>query len=390
MKTTSKSKFFLAVIAVLTLLTACQQGKFHITGSITNATDSVLYLENVALDGIHTVDSVKLSTDGTFTFGGEAPEAPEFYRLRLSSQIINLSIDSTETVTVKAKYPNMTMDYEVEGSDNCEKIKQLSMMQYRLQAEVLQIFDDPTLGVKATEDSIMSVVEAHKHNVAYNYIYREPMKAYAYFALFQYITVGNSYLMLFDPRRNPDDVKVFAAVATNWDANYPNALRTENLHNIALENLRDKRIADKNKQGLVIDADKVGEINLIDIELNDNNGQLRRLTDLKGKVVLLDFHQFGTEKSTERIMYLRDIYEKYKSRGLEIFQVAVGTEEHFWKTQTSALPWICVRDADGRASNAYLAPVPAIPCDYLISRDNIVVRGASEMKDIAKQIESVL
>lgn len=390
-----KSRFFnykvtLLLVAIASLLASCQQRKFHVDGTITNATDSVLYFENMALDGIVTIDSVILKADGKFSFSGDANDAPEFYRLRIDRQIINLSVDSTETISVKADYQQMSMRYDVEGSDNCKKIRELSLLQYELQARINSVVADPSLGVESSRDSIMSLIDAHKHRVTIDYIYREPMKAYAYFALFQYVSVGDAYMMIFDPRRSPDDVKTFAAVATNWDANYPDALRTQNLHNIAIESMRDKRIVDRRKDGLVIDADKFEEVNLIDIELTDNKGNLRRLTDLKGKVVLLDFHQFGKEGSAERIMLLRDIYNKYHERGFEIFQVAVGTEEHFWKTQTAALPWISVRDANGAASNAYLAPAPAIPCSYLIDRNNIVVRGARQMNDIEKEVLSVL
>ena len=372
------------------LFVACQGDRFKITGSITNAKDSILYFENMALDGAHVLDSVKLTEEGTFNFSDKAPDAPEFYRLRIAGQIINLSIDSTETVTVKAKYPAMTTQYEVSGSENCQKIRELSFMQYRLQAMAQAISNDPSLGAKAVEDSIMNVVKAYKHDVAYNYIYQEPMKAYAYFALFQYITIGNSYLMLFDPQAFPEDVKVFAAVATNWDFKYPESLRTKNLHNIALEGIRDKRIVERQKKGLMIDASKVEEVSLIDIALNDNHGNLRKLSDLKGKVVLLDFHQFGTEHSSERIMMLRELYNKYHSRGLEIYQVAVGNDEHYWKTQTAALPWICVRDPNGQASNAYLAPAPAIPCDYLIDRTNSIVRGAREIGNLDKEVAAII
>ena len=36
------------------------------------------------------------------------------------------------------------------------------------------------------------MVEDYKKTVERNYIFKEPMKAYAYFALFQYIVVNNS------------------------------------------------------------------------------------------------------------------------------------------------------------------------------------------------------
>lgn len=100
-----------AVIMVAALaLTSCNNKKFHINGNITEAKDSMLYLENISLNGPVKIDSVKLGEDGTFDFQENAMDSitPEFYRLRIANQTINLSIDSTETVTVKAAYPQMS------------------------------------------------------------------------------------------------------------------------------------------------------------------------------------------------------------------------------------------------------------------------------------------
>ena len=98
------------MLAALTIA-SCSDNKFTVEGQIGNAKDSVLYFENVGLEGINVLDSVKLSDDGEFAFHQEAPGAPEFYRLRIADQIINVSIDSTETVQIKGTYPNMAADY---------------------------------------------------------------------------------------------------------------------------------------------------------------------------------------------------------------------------------------------------------------------------------------
>jgi hypothetical protein len=124
-----------AMTAVLSLASCDNNRKFTVTGEVTNAQDSLLYLENVGIEDIDVIDSVKLGADGQFTLKGNATEAPEFYRLRIDDQIINLSIDSTETVTVKAQYPQMATQYEVSGSDNCQKIKELALMQIQLQQQ---------------------------------------------------------------------------------------------------------------------------------------------------------------------------------------------------------------------------------------------------------------
>ena len=72
----------------------------------------------MSLDGPVVVDSVKLDDKGAFSFSGKAPDAPEFYRLRIAGQIINLSVDSTETVDVKASYPSMATDIPLTARPN--------------------------------------------------------------------------------------------------------------------------------------------------------------------------------------------------------------------------------------------------------------------------------
>jgi peroxiredoxin len=386
MKSLSKAAYALLVV---TAMTACSEKKFHVTGKIAQAKDSVLYFENMSLDGPQIVDSVKLDGDGGFSFDGVAPDAPEFYRLRIAGQIINVAIDSTETVNVNAAYPSMATQYTIEGSENNLKIKELTLRQMALQAQAQAIVNNPQLGINAVEDSIFKMIDTYKDDIKKNFIYKEPMKSYAYFALFQGIVVGNSYLMVFDPRQNPDDVKAFAAIATSWDTYYPGSLRGENLHNIALQNMKDQRIVQNQEQSIEIDADKVSMANLIDIALTDNKGNVRRLTDLAGKVVLLDFHLFSGKGSTQRIMMLRELYNKYHDRGLEIYQVSLDEDEHFWKTQTAALPWICVRD-NGTRTQAYLATVKSIPCDFIINRENTVIKAPRQIKDLNADIAAQL
>ena len=366
---------------------SCDNKKFRVSGAITEAKDSVLYFENMSLDGPVTVDSVKLDGDGTFSFSQKAPEAPEFYRLRIAGQIINLSIDSTETVTVKAAYPTMATAYTVEGSPECEVIKELALKQIDLLGRVIAIERNGNISFDLTRDSIARVVEAYKHDVKMNYIFKAPMRPSSYFALFQ--TLGNR--LIFNPRESEDDIKAFAAVATSWDTYHPNSVRGENLHNIAIQGMRNVRIVRNQMAAQAVEAGKVHEANLIDISLLDNQGHTRRLTDLTGKVVLLDFHVFGSEGSTKRIMQMREIYNKYHARGLEIYQVSLDPDEHFWKTQTAALPWISVRDPQGlQSKNLALYNVSSLPTFFLIDRSNTLQKRDAQIKDLDAELQALL
>ena len=389
------SKIYSAAVIMVAALafTSCNNKKFHINGNITEATDSMLYLENLSLNGPVKIDSVKLGEDGSFAFDENAMDSitPEFYRLRIANLSINLSIDSTETVKVKASYPQMSYKYEVEGSENCSKIKDLSLKQMILQSNINGIMKSPNIGIDSVDVIVARMLDAYKLDIKVNYIFKEPMKASSYYALFQTIQLGNVNSLIFNPRNNKDDVRVFAAVATSWDTYYPGAERGKNLHNIAIEGMKDIRIIENQRAQLQIDASKVSVNGCIDLAMEDSKGQVRRLTDLKGKVVLLDFHLFASSESTKRIMMLRELYNKYHAAGLEIYQVSVDPNEHFWKTSTAALPWICVRDEGGiQGQSLQLYNVQNIPTFFLIDRSNTLKARDAQIKDIDEAIKNLL
>jgi len=377
-------KYVVLALAVL-VMASCSEKKFHVEGSITNAKDSVLYLENIGLMGPEVIDSVRLDADGKFSLAGEGQQAPEFYRLRISDQIISLSIDSTETVTVHAAYPQMASQYEVSGSDNCSKIKELALRQMQLQQRAMAVSRNEALTVEQSNDSIFALIRQYKEDVKREYIFPDPSKPYAYFALFQ--TLGN--MLIFNPRANRDDIKVFAAVATSWDTYWPDAERGKNLHNIAIEGMKNVRIADAD-QSKTIDASKISTAGVIEIALNDNKGQLRKLTDLKGQVVLLDFHVFGHKDSPARILALRDLYNKYHAKGLEIYQVSLDGDEHFWKQQTAALPWISVRADEENSGFLTVYNIQTLPEYFLIDRGNNLISRSQQIQDLEKAIVNLL
>ena len=351
----------IAVVLAAFTLGSCGNKKFRIDGKIGGADGSMLYLENLSLDGPVAIDSVKLGSEGTFEFTGDAPEAPEFYRLRIEGDIVNISIDSTETVSIKASMPGMASNYEVEGSENCSVIRELALKQMDLQRRIIAIQNNGMLGLDATRDSIVKVIDAYKQDIKMNYIFKEPMKSSSYFALFQ--TIGSS--LIFNPRESEEDIKVFAAVATSWDVYHPDAVRGKNLHNITIEGMKNIRIV-QNKMA----KQSIGP---------------GRIT------VLLDFHVFGTKESTKRIMMLREIYNKYHDRGLEIYQVSLDPDEHFWKTQTAALPWISVRDPQGlNSQNLSSYNVQSLPTFFLIDRNNVIYKRDAQIKDLDSEIQGLL
>ena len=379
-----------ALVMVALSLASCTGKKFQVSGVISDAPDSLLLFENMSLNGPVVVDSVRLGADGSFSFEGEAPTAPEFYRLRIARQIINVAVDSTEHVTVKASYPTMTGSYEVEGSTECSKIRELALMQLNLQAQLNAVVQNPNVSYEKEADSVRTILEVYKYKVKNDYIFKEPWRAYAYFALFQTITLGQQVGLIFDPQSKKEDVQAYAAVATSWDTYHPGSERGTNLHNIAIEGMKNVRILQA-EQNQTIDASKINSSGVIEVALPDRNGKTCKLTSLKGKVVLLDFHLFASKGSTERIMHMRDLYNRYHAQGFEIYQVSLDPDEHFWKESVAALPWVCVRDANSTGS-VYLTQynVQSLPTFFTIDRNNVLQKRDAQIKDLDAEIKGLL
>lgn len=81
-------------------------------------------------------------------------------------------------------------------------------------------------------------------------------------------------------------MKCFAAVATSLNNAYPHADRSRNLYNMVIKGMKNTRTP--RQQTMEIPEDKIKEASIIDIQLKDLKGNTRSLTDLKGKVVLID------------------------------------------------------------------------------------------------------
>lgn len=381
-------KISLVVLAVLLLSSCNTDPKFNVKGEVSGADGKMLYLEASGLEGIVPLDSVKLKNDGAFSFKQLRPESPEFYRLRIGEKVINLSVDSTETLSIKAPYAAFSTAYSVEGSDNCMKIKELTLKQIKLQSDIdalVKGLQSNAIANDVFEDSLSVVMKRYKDDVKINYIFSAPNTTAAYFALFQKL---NDYL-IFDPLNSKEDVKCFAAVATSLNNSYPHANRSKNLYNIVIKGMKNTRAP--RQKTLEIPQDKISETGVIDVALRDIKGNVRKLSDLKGKVVLLDFTIYQSAVSAAHNFTLRDLYNKYASQGLEIYQVSLDADEHFWKSSVDNLPWICVRDANGiYSTTASLYNVKQVPAYFLVNKNNELSARGENLKNLDAAIKSLL
>lgn len=380
-----KKVVYYLLALVLVGMSACENGpKFKVQGEVADAENKTIYLEASGLEGIVLLDSVKLKANGNFSLAGARPEIPEFYRLRMDGKVINFVVDSTETVSIKAEAAKFDTDYTIDGAESNQRIKELVLLQAELQQKVDKL-SQSKLPAGIAQTQLATLINEYKNKVKKGYIYEAPNKPYAYFALFQ--TLGG--YMIFDPLANKDDVRCFAAVATSLNNIYPHADRSRNLYNMVIKGLKNTR--EPRQENVEIDPSIIKESGIIDIKLKDLKGKERSLTELAGKVVLIDFTIYNNTMSATHNLALRELYNKYHEKGLEIYQISLDADEHFWKTSADNLPWICVRDEKASYSNyIQLYNVTQLPTIFLVDRSNSLNARGENIEDLEAAIQKLL
>lgn len=374
----------LAILLIFIGLFSCKQhDKFHIKGKITDAKGEMLYFEHSGLMQTTVLDSVKLGTDGEFRFKSVRPAYPDFYRLRLNDKIITFAVDSCEDITIDTKFTNFSSDYRLTGSVTSLQIQKLRQSVMSIQQKVNSLAtlsgDQQTSKIAEIEKDI----EVHKV-VARKLILQNPRSAAAYFALYQ--KVNNTFL--FSPYIKTDK-PFYAAVATSFNTFMPNYERSKNIYSLVLDAIKTERNQKEKEVWKEILANY--STGFIDIALNDRNNVEHKLSQLQGKVVLIDFSSYETSESIDYTFALRELYNKYHNRGFEIYQVSLDQNKLHWKQSVANIPWICVRDEAG-PNTKFVSTynISSIPTTFILNRKGVITGRDLSSEDIKNEIEKSL
>ena len=386
MKNNKRLYKLLAACLICTITYGCQNSdNFTVKGVIAGTVGQMLYLENTGLSSIETLDSVKLKSDGKFSFTQPRPKYPDFYRLRLKNQRIHFSVDSTETIIFTADAHNFDTSYSVEGSENSKAFKEITLAQLDANQELQKLRS--SYGMNLIPDStyqqnVEEAVKSYKET-AKKYIFGAPMSPAAYFALFQQID-GLWFFDLYDRA----DSKAYGAVATSYKAYYPESPRAKQLESLALQSLKVTR----GERQRALDVPNTKEVNFIDIELPDINGKKTKLSDIaEGKAVLINFTAHQTEWAPSFNIKLNELYDKYKARGFEIYQISLDNDKHFWQNATSNIPWTSVHDPQSIYSSiAAIYNVRQLPALFLLNNKGIMVKRIESIDTIENDIKAAM
>ena len=365
---------------------ACNNSSdFIVKGVVAGADGQLMYLENVGISNVVTLDSIKLAPGGKFKFTEKRPEYPDFYRLRLNNQLINFAVDSTETISFVADAGTFATSYSVEGSENSKAIKAITLAQLDANQAISRLrkeYEDKMISDTTYRMKVLAAADAYKE-VARKYIYSAPMSTAAYFALFQQID-GLLFFDLYDRK----DVKAYGAVATSYNHTYPESPRSKHLYNLTLQSmkvLRAQRPVDYSNV-------ETKEISFLDIELPDVRGEVVKLSTVApGKVVLINFTAYQTEWSPALNMALGELYTKYHDQELEIYQVSLDSDFHFWRNGASNLQWVTVHDPQSVYSQvAGLYNVKQLPALFILDRKGNLVKRVEDVKKLEADVKAVL
>jgi len=136
-----------------------------------------------------------------------------------------------------------------------------------------------------------------------------------------------------------------------------------------------------------------------DFELNDLNGNKVKLSDFKGKVVMLNFWASWCGPCRMEIPDLINIQEKHKKDGLIIIGITIpssGTPEQVKKfAESYKINYILVTGSNTEIMTIATSygGVRAVPTTFLIDRDGIVRHqwiGARSKDDFMKEVKKYL
>lgn len=379
---------FSTFIAAAIVLTSCnkkaEEGPvFIVKGNIENGADKSISIYNIAEGGAKEISTAKLDGNGNFEFRVTSPEHFDFYLLNVEEcGTIVFIADSTETITINSDAKNLVQDYTIDGNEENQRIKELQVLRDALEKQVSIMASSTSPAVVKTEREIRAVVNEFKENIKKQYIIPAPGSASAYYALT--MTLGGS--PIFNPMADRNDCRCFAAVATNYQRLYPETKHTKRITKIAEEGLKATRPTQQVE--LEVEERSATITDMFNLKLPQANGDTIALSSMQGKVVLLDFTIYENTEIGGRNIKMRELYNKYKSKGFEIYQVSFDRREHFWQQSAANLPWTCVRDASG--ASARLFNVQVLPTFFLINKKGEVILRDEQIENTENEIEKLL
>jgi thiol-disulfide isomerase/thioredoxin len=381
---------FLVTVIAITLYSCSNDENISVRGSYPAASGEYLQVEMLNAAETQFIDSVKIGKKGDFRFKLEL-EHPELILVRNNrGQYINLLAFPDDNILLDIPSASFRAGYEITGSEESEKIRQLVERVNRTKVQLDSILDAldkiENPDGPGTEQLITSYQQIFKEQKRDNikFVVENLGSLASVYALYQRIADD---IYIFNDLK---DLQYFKIVADSVSVKYPGSTLVNSLVNDV-----EYRLKEYNNQLALAEISKknIVEAGMIDLNIEDDTGNKQSLGSLKGKVVLLNFWASWNTESRSATRALKSIYDQYHSRGFEIYSVALENEKNQWRDAIyfEEFPWINVSELTypySYASTVY--NVISLPTNYLIDREGNIVAKNLGGKALATHLDNLL
>jgi len=155
-----------------------------------------------------------------------------------------------------------------------------------------------------------------------------------------------------------------------------NKVQIQKIYNELPETLKNTEMAGEIKKYIELpEPPKVGDIAPEIIQVTPQ-GDTIKLSDYRGKYVLLDFWASWCAPCRGQSKWLRKIYSRYNPKGFEIFMVSGDYNKQEWinAIEHDSIPWISISDLKGWKNEAFLLyDIKMIPDKFLINPEGVII-----------------
>ena len=351
-----------AMLAMIAAACAHDKG-WEIGGEITGAENTKIALEAFNNGAWYPVDSISVDDHGKFVYRSDAPAPyPEVMRLTMDGRSIYFPVDSVDRLTLTTSAADFDTRCDISGTGAAESMRQLDSL--------------INASVAAGDMNVLAPGGELKRTLLQTAL-NAPTAITGYYLVNK--SVGGKPLFDLSSR---DDLRFYGAVAQRFQQERPDDPRTAYLSAAYIGAQR------KLRPGTVTEI-SVPETKLFEIVRTDKTGKQVSLSDIasKGGVTILSFTTYGLESSPAYNVILNSILEKYRDRGLNIYQIAFDSNEVAWRRTATNLPWITVWNATTDGTGALTDyNVGALPMTFVIDRDGTLAARVADPEKIEAEV----
>lgn len=351
-------------LGLLVSLAACGGSSAEFDGSVTikgqlkNQPEGYVILSRFEDDRTEVVDTIPVNDKGQFDYELSL-NGPTFYELNLYEQKLAKLALFEEDVKIEYDFEKEE-DLKITGSHDTEQILKVDALVEQYQEEINQLnseyYDAMSAGDREAITSIQdrSMEMSANHAVRVKETIRDMDGSFASLAA----------IMMIDPRT---DFEFLDSLLTGLDSKYPDTKTIISLRQ-QLDEMRSLAVGQPAPE----------------IELPNPEGEVVKLSDLRGKYVLIDFWAAWCKPCREENPNVVRLYHQYKDRGFEVFGVSLDRTREAWidAIEEDGLEWTQVSDLQYFNSEAAATyQINAIPATYMVDPEGNIIakdlRGAS-------------